>query len=255
MKNLTFALAAATIVSSCASMKDGTTQSVAITSVPAGATCQYDNGSSSGTVITPGDMEVQRSAKSIMVQCQKQGYGVGSAKVQPWPNYWTGANVLNLGVGYFYDISNGAAWRYPQPVNVVMQPNSATYHGDFMMAPGSSAAVPPIQAATPAVEMQQIPGQSSDAYEQYRLYQQQQQNIGQPQYGTPNQTVTGYSQPTGYGQQQPAAAYGQPVVTYSQQPVYGQQQKSGSANLQDPSVTPPGLQPSPYEQMVPPGMR
>src|ERR1700733_4201085 len=135
------ALAAAGIaLSGCASIVEGTSQSVAVTSTPVdGARCTLTNSQGTWYVTTPGNANVHKTTTDLNVVCTKDGYQDASLVVPPHFNGATLGNVIAGGViGIGIDAATGANFNYPENISVPMTPIGA-----------SAAPVVPPAAATP----------------------------------------------------------------------------------------------------------
>lgn len=111
-------------IAGCATITQGTDQTLAVNSQPAGAACTLTR---EGTVIaevanTPSSVSVSKSTHGITVDCDKPGY-FGSTLVKSELNAATAGNVLIGGViGIAVDAASGAMHKYPQSVLVPLQP-------------------------------------------------------------------------------------------------------------------------------------
>jgi hypothetical protein len=120
-------LSLAFLFSGCASIVEGTDQSVTVQTSPSGASCELKR---DGTVIgivnpTPGTVTVDKSKHDIAVICKKDGYQDGSGAFSSEFQGMTFGNLLFGGIiGVAVDASSGAMHEYPASVTVVMAPNS-----------------------------------------------------------------------------------------------------------------------------------
>jgi hypothetical protein len=185
MKKFALVLFTALLLTSCASMKTGDAQLVQVRTNQPGATCDFSNGISSGSVVTPGAINVVRSKADLVITCVLPGYGKGTKTVQPGANWWTAANVANFGIGYGYDLYKGTAWQYPEVADITLIPASATFDGGFMMKVGSSGVIPAPAVSAPAVPVApvQVYGDMPAPAAQYGTVPAsvQQQPVQQPQ--------------------------------------------------------------------------
>ena len=139
------ALAAAGIaLSGCASIVEGTSQSVAVTSTPVdGARCTLTNSQGTWYVTTPGNANVHKTKTDLNVACTKDGYQDASLVVPPHFNGATLGNVIAGGViGIGIDAATGANFNYPENISVPMTATGA------MATPPPAA--PPAAATAPA---------------------------------------------------------------------------------------------------------
>jgi hypothetical protein len=119
-------------LTSCASVINGTTQSVMIdttTSVGApleAAQCDLTNKRGSWTVTTPQAVTVHRSFSALQVKCTKSGYEEADQKVKSVTSEAFAGNVLAGGiVGEAVDAEDGSAFDYPESITVAMNPAPA----------------------------------------------------------------------------------------------------------------------------------
>jgi hypothetical protein len=108
----------------CASIVEGTTQSVSIETTPVdGAKCVVSNPEGSVAVTTPGVAKVHKTKKDMDVECDKDGYKHASRIV---PSHFEAATVGNViaggGIGIIVDAADGASNSYPDDVSVTMTP-------------------------------------------------------------------------------------------------------------------------------------
>jgi len=135
-------------VSGCASILEGTTQEISVSTDPPGAECGFyrEEGLRIATVQrTPGSALVKKTKADIWIVCAKPGYqqavyfnhsGAALANVV--------GGIFTLGISTAVDSSTGAGNEYQSPSNVVMVPNVRG------MAEGPTALPPTFTAAPPA---------------------------------------------------------------------------------------------------------
>lgn len=105
------------LATGCASMFSGTTSNVNVTSTPTGADCNVTGHG----VHTPGNIVLEKTHSDLTINCQKEGYADGSAKIISSFNTTSLVNILTLYgmiIGFIVDFSTGAAWEYTNQVNV-----------------------------------------------------------------------------------------------------------------------------------------
>lgn len=219
MKKLALSVSLVFLTTSCANWQSGKTQDVKITSQPAGADCRATNEISSGTTRTPGTINIERSRKELEVTCQLQNYGSGSTRVNPGANYWLLGNIANLGLGYFYDVYTGSAWKYPD-ITVPLKPtNGGVFQGNFIMRDFQNPAVMQNETQFPAGVSPQMQG-VNPYQQQMPQFNQQMQGFGD-QLGTvpPSQQNQQFQQPNNM-QQMPMGVLPMPPVpnTMNSQP-------------------------------------
>ncbi len=120
-------LGMAAAASGCASIVEGTDQSVTVQTTPSGASCELKrDGEVIGVVNpTPGTVTVDKSKDDISVICRKDGYQDGSGAFSSDFQGMTFGNLLFGGIiGVAVDASSGAMHEYPASVTVVMSPNA-----------------------------------------------------------------------------------------------------------------------------------
>jgi hypothetical protein len=132
-----------TLVSGCASIVEGTTQSIAVTSSPVGgAACVLTSTEGTYYVTTPGNVTVHKTKNDLAVVCKRDGYQDANTTV---PSHFNGATVGNViaggVIGIGIDAATGANYNYPDSVNVPLVAVA-------MPAPMAPAA--PSAPATPA---------------------------------------------------------------------------------------------------------
>lgn len=112
------------LLPACATIIDGNTQAVSISTAPAGATCSVArDGTPFGAIQTPGMVTVERSKRDLVVTCGK----AGSQTVQlTQPAKFTGVTFGNLVVGGLFgaivDAASGANYRYDSQVLIILPP-------------------------------------------------------------------------------------------------------------------------------------
>jgi hypothetical protein len=145
------AIAAAAVacgLAGCATLLEGTSQEILVSTNPAGATCTFEReGQTIATVpVTPGAALVQRRKHDITIKCKKAGFeeavyinnsGLASGAVA---GNVAADLLLTAGLSSIVDSASGADNQYESTVNITMIP---------------TAAIPPPAAAAP-VTMQPI---------------------------------------------------------------------------------------------------
>lgn len=115
-------------LSGCATVIQGTSQGIAITSLPAaGANCVLSGREGNWSVITPGVVRVEKSKEDIAVHCSKSGWQDAAAVIPSNFQGWTLGNIVLGGlVGVGVDAATGAIHEYPHAFNVQMTPLPGT---------------------------------------------------------------------------------------------------------------------------------
>ena len=115
----------AVVVTGCATLTKGTSQTVTVNTDPTGATCTMTRDDKPVAVVslTPGSIPVEKANGSIAILCKKQGYldavGQLASEFQPM----TFGNILFGGlVGVVVDAASGAMHRYPETVTITLIP-------------------------------------------------------------------------------------------------------------------------------------
>ena len=157
MKTYKLAAAAAVLCASglagCATIVQGTTESVSVTTTPEeGAQCTLKNSEGTWYVTSPGSTTVHKTKHDLTVSCKKDGFPGGETLAMSHFGGTTAGNVIAGGViGLGIDAASGANFYYDSPITVdLTKPDLAMGHPDSdkaAPAPAASAAAP---AATPA---------------------------------------------------------------------------------------------------------
>lgn len=121
MKQL-IAIASLIGLSACASIADGKSQTLSVTSDPSEAKCSLTNDKGVWYVPeTPGSVTVNRSVQDIRVECKKAAES-GAASVASTTKGMAFGNILFGGiVGVAIDRSNGSGFDYPPQIHVPMK--------------------------------------------------------------------------------------------------------------------------------------
>ena len=121
-------VSAMALVSGCATVMSGTSQSVFIdTPEVQGAACDLTDakGHQWHLPTTPGALSVGRGDGPMSIVCHKDGYKAGTVTAQETIAGATLGNIiLGGGIGIFVDAMSGAAQRYPDKVVVWMEPQA-----------------------------------------------------------------------------------------------------------------------------------
>jgi hypothetical protein len=110
------------LLAGCASITDGTSQTIIFALTPAEAICQLTRdgaelGSVSGKQNT---ITVGKGAKDIIVACKADGYGLKTQRLisKTQAAGIVGGVFLDLGIT---DMLTGAMWKYPSDVSIVLE--------------------------------------------------------------------------------------------------------------------------------------
>jgi hypothetical protein len=145
------------LLSSCASIFEGTTQQISVTTTPAGARCTFWR---NGTLIsdiaaTPGSVTIRKTKDDLTIVCDKRGYGTASYINHSGLAMATFANILTAGLAWAYDSTRGADNKYEGQISLVLPAASAVpveaAPPEYVPppAPGASARPPRPIAPTP----------------------------------------------------------------------------------------------------------
>lgn len=103
------------LLSACASMTSGSTQTINIATTPlSGASCVVSNDRNSLSATTPAALTVQRSKHALNVTCVSGEYR-GATSVTP---DLKNAALFGGALGMSYDMGTGAAYDYPDLITV-----------------------------------------------------------------------------------------------------------------------------------------
>lgn len=146
------AIAAASLLTGCASIVNGTNQVVSVETrhkgePVSGVTCKLDNGKGVFYVTTPGTVTVHRAYDDLSIKCEKDNVAPGLASVKSSTKAMAFGNILFGGViGAAVDAGSGAAYDYPAMITVLM--------GETVKLPATPAAPAaiPAQAAVPPAD-------------------------------------------------------------------------------------------------------
>src|SRR5207302_7076201 len=109
----------------CATIMEGTSQSVQITTTPPGARCFIDReGARLGEVgSTPGSIRLDKSKNDIVVTCAKEGFQPATVAQSPSFSGTTFGNIIvGGGIGAIADAASGANYYYPNQVVLTLAP-------------------------------------------------------------------------------------------------------------------------------------
>ncbi len=110
------ALALVALLPACATVVEGTSDTVTLSTTPAGATCTVDRDGErvAAVAATPGSVRISKSRHDLNVTCAKECYQPATAAASSRFTGSTFGNVLAGGVvGVVVDAASGANNRYP----------------------------------------------------------------------------------------------------------------------------------------------
>jgi hypothetical protein len=157
MKSYAFVAFAAlgAALSGCATIVEGTTQSVSVNTTPEqGAACTLTNSQGTWYVTSPGSTTVHKTKTDMDVTCQKDGYQSGHVVAVSHFGGTTFANVIAGGVvGVGVDAASGANYSYDSPINVALGQKMSAAPSGMQQSDASSSDMKPYvppAAAQPA---------------------------------------------------------------------------------------------------------
>jgi hypothetical protein len=127
------------LLSACATIVNGSSQTVTVSTTPAGATCTVDRvGARIGAVAqTPGSMRLDKSKNDLSVTCSKPGFQTATVSKAPSFGGATFGNLIAGGViGVVVDAASGANYEYPGDIRLEL-------------AAEAPAALPPLALQAP----------------------------------------------------------------------------------------------------------
>jgi len=111
------------VLSACATIVDGTNQSIAITTSPAsGAQCTLTSADGTYFVTTPARVNVHKTKNDITATCRKNGFRDSLVTIPAQFQYANAGNVLSAGLGIAVDAASGAGYQYPETFDVPLTP-------------------------------------------------------------------------------------------------------------------------------------
>ena len=118
--------------SGCATIFEGTSQSVSVTTDPAGANCTVDRkGTRVGQVNpTPGSIHIDKSKDDLSIHCEHVGYTPSDVADSPRFQGTTFGNIVAGGlIGVVVDAASGANYEYPSDLRITMAPQQPPVAG------------------------------------------------------------------------------------------------------------------------------
>lgn len=115
------------MLAACASIVEGTDQSVTVNTSPSGATCNLVREGTTIAVVnpTPGTVQVDKSKSHIAVHCEKADHEPAAGALASSFQGMTFGNILFGGIiGVAIDASSGAMSKYPPSISLVLPPVS-----------------------------------------------------------------------------------------------------------------------------------
>lgn len=119
--SLVYASLSFSLLTGCASVVNGTHQTIAIETTPTkDAHCALENNKGKWYVTnTPASVVVHRSYKDLVVTCEKPGYDKSTTTVKSKTQAAVLGNlILGGGLGAGIDTINGSAYEYPLQIKI-----------------------------------------------------------------------------------------------------------------------------------------
>ncbi len=112
-------------LSGCATLVNGTSQTVTVSTTPPGASCTLDRmGTRIGAIsTTPGSIRLDKSKNDLSVTCSKEGYQSATVAHAPSFGAATVGNIilgLSAPIGALVDAASGANYSYPDDIRLEM---------------------------------------------------------------------------------------------------------------------------------------
>jgi hypothetical protein len=112
-------------ISGCASFLNDGDQQIYLTtydqngSKVKGASCKLSNDFRQSTLDSLDQVKVRRSYSDLMIECKKPGYPDANGRAVSRANTAMYGNVVTIGIGAIFDHAIGAAYTYPQYIDLV----------------------------------------------------------------------------------------------------------------------------------------
>lgn len=117
-------LAGFAAIGGCASVFEGTTQQISVTTNPTAARCTFwRNGNLIADIgSTPGAVTVDKSRSELVIVCDKAGYSPATYVNRSGLSGMAYANILTAGLAWAVDSTRGADNKYEGTVNLSLNP-------------------------------------------------------------------------------------------------------------------------------------
>ncbi len=115
-----------TMLSACATLVNGSSQNVTVSTIPPAASCTLDRvGARVGAISsTPGSVRLDKSKNDLSVTCSKDGFQTATVVKAPSFSGATFGNIIAGGViGVVVDAASGANYSYPDDIRLDMAAN------------------------------------------------------------------------------------------------------------------------------------
>lgn len=133
------------MLSACATLVNGTSQTVTVSTTPPGASCTLDRmGERVGAIsATPGSVRLDKSKNDLSVTCSKEGYQTATVAHAPSFGAATFGNLIAGGViGVVVDAASGANYSYPSDVRLDMAATAPSLPPMAQQEPSSMPGAP-----------------------------------------------------------------------------------------------------------------
>ena len=133
----------------CATLVNGTSQTVTVATTPPSASCTLDRVGARVGVIpqTPGSLRIDKSKNELSVTCSKDGFDTATVTRSPSFSGATFGNIIAGGlVGVVVDAASGANYAYPDTIELALnrtrQPtaDTPTSSGPIVLQPAGDRA-------------------------------------------------------------------------------------------------------------------
>lgn len=114
------------MLSACATLVNGSSQNVTVSTTPPAASCTLDRvGSRVGAISsTPGSVRLDKSKNDLSVTCSKDGFQTATIVKAPSFSGATFGNIIAGGViGVVVDAASGVNYSYPDDIRLDMAAN------------------------------------------------------------------------------------------------------------------------------------
>ena len=121
------------VLGACATIVEGSDQTVTVITEPPGAACTLTRGGETVGAAnpTPASITLEKSKDNVSIVCEKEGYFKGTMGLSAGFQAMTIGNVLLGGVvGLVIDAASGAMHEYPESVTIVLAPKSFSAESD-----------------------------------------------------------------------------------------------------------------------------
>ena len=117
-------LACPALASGCASLIEGTSQQISVSTTPSGAYCLIlRNGNTIATVpSTPGAVTIEKTRDDLVIVCNKRGYSSATFVNKSGLAMVAYANLLTAGLTWAVDTGRGADNKYQGQVAMTLTP-------------------------------------------------------------------------------------------------------------------------------------